>query len=223
MVLLGVAIVLNIAGVLRFNLFFDGWWTIFIFVPCFIGLISDRNKIGSIFGISIATLLLLSSQEIICWDDFWKYLLAIFGIIWGLTMIFGEDKCKKDCKTEPKDISNIDMLEKDGQNLAKVDVSFAKRVFVLGGKKFDGGDVKISFGAATLDLRGADIKDGAVINVNCNFGGLEIIAPSDIKIVTNISPSFGGVEDRHKTLENADALKTLRVEGAVCFGGLEIQ
>ncbi len=29
---------------------FDGWWTLFIIVPCAIGLITDRDKTGSIIG-----------------------------------------------------------------------------------------------------------------------------------------------------------------------------
>ena len=38
LVLLGVIIGLNTMGITSINLFFDGWWTLFIIVPCFINL-----------------------------------------------------------------------------------------------------------------------------------------------------------------------------------------
>ena len=29
-----------------FSIFFDGWWTLFIIVPCFIGLFNEKEKTG---------------------------------------------------------------------------------------------------------------------------------------------------------------------------------
>lgn len=32
------------ANIIDRTIFFDGWWTLFIIVPCFIGLFKDKNK-----------------------------------------------------------------------------------------------------------------------------------------------------------------------------------
>ena len=49
----GLILGLNATGITDINLFFDGWWTIFIIVPCFIGLFRDRDKIGNLIGLLI--------------------------------------------------------------------------------------------------------------------------------------------------------------------------
>ena len=43
LIALGVIWVLNRTNVIDINLFFDGWWTLFIIVPCAIGLITERD------------------------------------------------------------------------------------------------------------------------------------------------------------------------------------
>ena len=53
-VVLGVIFGLNALEITDINVFFDGWWTLFIIVPCFIGLFKDEDKTGNycIFKIS---------------------------------------------------------------------------------------------------------------------------------------------------------------------------
>ena len=48
-----VVIALNSFDIIDFNIFFEGWWTLFIIVPSFAGLITDRDKSGSIFGLCL--------------------------------------------------------------------------------------------------------------------------------------------------------------------------
>lgn len=40
----GVIIALSGLGIITLNLFFEGWWTLFIIIPCLIGLITDSDK-----------------------------------------------------------------------------------------------------------------------------------------------------------------------------------
>ena len=44
----GVIWALNEFNVTSINVFFDGWWTLFIIVPCAIGLFTEREKTGNI-------------------------------------------------------------------------------------------------------------------------------------------------------------------------------
>ena len=44
----GVIWALNEFNVTNINVFFDGWWTLFIIVPCAIGLFTEREKTGNI-------------------------------------------------------------------------------------------------------------------------------------------------------------------------------
>ena len=44
LIILGLIIGGNTLGITNINIFFDGWWTLFIIVPCFIGLFKDSDK-----------------------------------------------------------------------------------------------------------------------------------------------------------------------------------
>lgn len=41
---------LNALGITQINLFFEGWWTLIIIIPCFIGLFRESDKIGNLVG-----------------------------------------------------------------------------------------------------------------------------------------------------------------------------
>ena len=73
---LGVLWGLNEANVLSFTLFFDGWWTLFIIIPSLIGLITDKDKKGSLICLAIGVLLLVN-----CYFDLWQYKKFLFPII----------------------------------------------------------------------------------------------------------------------------------------------
>ena len=47
LVLAAIIIALNSFNIIDFDLFFDGWWTLFIIVPSFVGLIENKNKGGN--------------------------------------------------------------------------------------------------------------------------------------------------------------------------------
>ena len=48
LVLLGVLVGTNSLGITNIDIFFDGWWSLFIIIPCFIGLFSNEDKTGNI-------------------------------------------------------------------------------------------------------------------------------------------------------------------------------
>ena len=44
LITLGIIIGLNAFEIINVDIFFDGWWTLFIIVPCFIGIITEKDK-----------------------------------------------------------------------------------------------------------------------------------------------------------------------------------
>ena len=49
----GVILALNAFGVTSINIFFDGWLTLIIIVPCVISLFTSHDKGGSLIGICV--------------------------------------------------------------------------------------------------------------------------------------------------------------------------
>ena len=71
LIIIGVILGLNSLEITNINIFFDGWWTLFIIIPCFIGLLNDKEKTGSLIGLCIGICLLLASLDVINFDLIW--------------------------------------------------------------------------------------------------------------------------------------------------------
>ena len=74
-IIVGLILGLNALELTNINIFFDGWWTLFIIIPCFIGLFDDKEKTGNIIGLVIGVLLLLCCQDLFAFDLVWKLIL----------------------------------------------------------------------------------------------------------------------------------------------------
>ena len=88
LIAIGLIIGGNALGITHINIFFDGWWTLFIIIPCFIGLIKDDEKTGSLIGLLIGIALLLGCQNILNFDLIWKLALPTILVLIGLSIVF---------------------------------------------------------------------------------------------------------------------------------------
>ena len=61
-IIIGIIWGINSLGIASINIFFTGWWTLFIIIPCFIGLFREREKMGNLIGLLIGIVLLLCSR-----------------------------------------------------------------------------------------------------------------------------------------------------------------
>ena len=49
----------NALGLTNIDIFFDGWWTLFMIIPCATGLLSGKDRTGNLIGLGIGIALLL--------------------------------------------------------------------------------------------------------------------------------------------------------------------
>ena len=129
---------------------------------------------------------------------------------------------KKSCCCHRHTSCSQEPIVMDGSKMHKIDVSFSKQDYSYSGQRFEGAEVHTSFGYACLDLRGADITDGAVITLDCSFGGMEIRVDKDVCVINGIDTAFAGVDCDCNT-QHADGAKTLYLKGHCNFGGIEIK
>ena len=64
-ILIGIATAGNAFELWDFTLFFDGWWTLFIIVPCLISIFQSGFAFINSLGLIVGVLFLLSAQNII--------------------------------------------------------------------------------------------------------------------------------------------------------------
>lgn len=87
LIALGVVLGINALGIADINIFFPGWWTLFIIVPSAIGLFSDEHKSGPVAGLIVGVCLLLACLDVLSFGILWKLLLPFILIMVGLTVM----------------------------------------------------------------------------------------------------------------------------------------
>ncbi|WP_455585331.1 LiaF transmembrane domain-containing protein [Bacteroides sp.] len=113
---------------------------------------------------------------------------------------------------------------KSGDGFVRSDNVFGGVKQVVLDEVFKGAEIRNSFGGTVLDLRRTNIEQGETyIDVECNFGGVEIYVPSDWRVDLQANAFLGGCEDKRVTGVNIDRSRTLVVIGNVSFGGVEIK
>ena len=65
LIAVGVIVSLNALGLADINLFFGGWWTLFLIIPGVIGIFTRKNKTWSFIIALIGVFFLLAAQGII--------------------------------------------------------------------------------------------------------------------------------------------------------------
>lgn len=205
-IIVGVIVGLNSFGITNINIFFDGWWTLFIIIPAINGLVTNEEKTGSIIWLIIGIALLLGCQDLISFDILWKLTLPVILVFIGLSIMFNNNDKKSSKNTD------------DNEYCA----CFSGQTIKFDGKDFKGAEVNAIFGGITIDLTNAKVKDGAVIDATAVFGGVTILIPEDLKVEIKSTSVFGGVSDKTKNKEKKDKV-TLHVNGCSIFGGVDIK
>lgn len=158
------------------------------------------------------------------------YYLASGFIILGLYLILkpaGLNKGKWKKKT-----ANFNLTDSpDSEGRVTNESDYIDSVNVFGSSKlhshsknFKGGDVVLIFGGCDLNLTQADFEETITIDVVAVFGGVKIIVPPNWVVKSGITPIFGGFNDKRSILPMGEGPhKTLKIEGVVLFGGVDIK
>lgn len=89
---------------------------------------------------------------------------------------------------------------------------------------FKGAVIHTSFGGTTIDLRHTHIAPGETyIDLDCNWGGVEIYVPSDWKVIFKCNAFFGGCNDKRWQNGGVNKENVLVIRGTLSFGGLEVK
>ena len=215
LVAVGVILGLNVMGITHIDLLFDGWWTLFIIVPCFVGLFSPGDKTGNLIGLLVGVFLLLCAQDVLDYAMLWKLALPVIVVLVGLRMIFGSFR-------DPQREKVIRDLEASGKPLKNGFAAFSGTNLNFNGEPFEGAELTAVFGGVKCDLRGAVMNSDVVIKASAVFGGIDLIVPEGVEAKFQSLSIFGGVSNKHPQ-PTAQSLVTVYVDATCVFGGMDIQ
>ena len=215
LIAIGGIFALNAFGVTDIQLFFDGWWTLFIIVPCFIGIFSEREKTGNIIGLLIGVFLLLCCQNILGFDMLWKLAFPAIIVIIGLKLIFGAVFGDKTMKL-------LESSKQSGDNIKIGCATFSGQDLIFDGEQFSGAELTAVFGGVKCDLRHAIIEKDCAITGTAIFGGIDIFVPDYVNVKVNSNSIFGGVSEK-KHRPTVQGAVTVYINATCMFGGVEIK
>ena len=215
-IIIGLIIGANALGIADINIFFDGWWTLFIILPCFIGLFKEREKTGNLIGLLIGIVLLLCCQNVLKFDMVWKLALPTILVIIGISFIFKDTFNHKISKEIKKLNQN---RTKDGEYCA----TFSEQNVNFDGEKLEGADLTAVFGSVKCDETKAIIENDVVINASSIFGGIEIHVPENAIVKIKSSSIFGGVSEKRKNIVENNEAHTIYINATCIFGGVDIK
>lgn len=93
----GVILALKVFGITNVDVFFDGWWTVFIIIPCTVGLFTEQKKIGNLMGIGLGVFMLLCCQDILSWKLLVPAILVVIGLKLVLTGLIAKKEEAPSC------------------------------------------------------------------------------------------------------------------------------
>ncbi len=214
-IVVGIILGTNAMDITDINIFFDGWWTLFIIIPCFIGLFKENERTGNIIGLLIGVMLLLCCQDVFRFDIMWKLAFPAIIVIIGISIVFKDTFSKK----VSEEIKNINSKNKDTNDYC---ATFSGQDINFDSEEFKGANITAVFGGVKCDLRNAVITEDVVINCSSIFGGIDIFIPNDVKVKVKSSSIFGGVSNNRKHAEKEDA-KVIYINATCMFGGVELK
>ena len=215
LVIVAIGVILGLKSFgMNIDIFFDGWWTLFIIVPCTVSLFTDRDKTGNLIGIAIGVFLLLCCQDILSFALLWKLLVPAIIVIIGLKLIFGGLFGNRAHEM-------INTMKLNGNAPRVGCATFSGCNMIFDGEPFEGAELTAVFGGVKCDLRGAVIDKDCAITVSAVFGGIDILVPPNVNVKTNVNGIFGGVSN--KARNNKDNAVTIYVSGLCIFGGADIK
>ncbi len=217
-IVVGVGLIGEVFDLWDYNLFFKGWWTLFIILPALVSMIQNGIRVGNSIAMGVGVLLLLDSQKIIPNGMLFKIAVPAVLIIIGL-VILSKVIFKKPSSKVTIFANNATVNSEDNPNYLAL---FSGNTIKNNSANFLGGSATALFGSNEIDLGDVTLAGDVMFTVTSVFGGSEIKAPKNARIEIQGLPIFGGNENSAVSSTDPAAHKiTFRCTSV--FGGTEIK
>ncbi|MDR3344871.1 MAG: cell wall-active antibiotics response protein [Oscillospiraceae bacterium] len=211
---------LNSLGIIPLN--FSPWWTLFLIVPALADMLARRVQVWNTILLVLGLWFFIREQS---WDWLDKRVLdampiVLIGLALGILLI--ARGLRGNQVTASPTVSGIDSPQHNPRTDSLPHPNY--------NAVFSGGEYRNTcpalqnvrtgavFGWVDVDLSGAGICHGAVIDVTAIFGGATVRLPQNVNVHFEGSSPFGGIDNR--TAGSFDPnLPTVRVKYFVLFGG----
>lgn len=212
LILCGIGFAGNAFNLWNFSIFFKGWWTLFIIVPCVVSIAKKGFEPLPTTGLIIGLLFLLSAWHILPSGIVFKLFFPVLLVLIGLNILTKGSAQKKQFR-DYADAYNSDTPE--------YNAIFGGQTITCNNEIFTGATLNSIFGGIDLKLQNAYIQEDVVINCTTIFGGIDIRVPANVNVQVSGVPIFGGIDNKVRN-RTPDA-PTIFVNATCLFGGIDIK
>lgn len=195
-------------------------WQMLLIAIGLINIFGRESYVAGLLLIAVGSFFIIPELKIFNFNFvqlFWPILLIVVGILIILSRVF-KSSVKKH-KWEP--ISQEVPIE-DGY--IKEDNVFSGSKKIIQPGVFKGGKISNVFGGTEIDLSQTTLAEGkTVLNIECIFGGVSLLVPSDWNIIINVKSVMGGFSDKRRIIKPTDDSRQLIIQGSAVFGGGELK
>jgi predicted membrane protein len=213
-IIAGAIFLLGNLGMIPANIYdtLTSWPMIFVAI----GVISlfKRDVTATIIMFALAAYFMLPNLiPGVSMHEIWKFW-PILLIVIGLSFIFRRKKNSPFVQ---------EMTIDNDMQMDEVAI-FGGRVIQIDNQNFKGGRITSIFGGSEIHFTKARMAEGgAVIEIECIFGGTKLIIPRDWNVKVEVTSIFGGFTDKRLyTSPEVTSNKTLFIKGTTIFGGGEL-
>lgn len=202
----------TVLGLWDISIRFDGWWTLFIILPCLLSMGTSGINLLNCIGTGVGILLLLDAQRVFQNHLGAKLIAPMVIVLIGLSIIF-----RKPIVLHHKEGNTGVFAANNGDHYFAV---FGGNTPRFDNSDFRGATAYAIFGNVELKLREAAIKRDCAITVYSIFGGTDIYLPSNLRTIVRSTPVFGSVSNRY--VSSKENVPTVYIRAISIFGGTEI-
>jgi predicted membrane protein len=214
--LIGVGVVFsgNTLGWWDVDVFFTGWWTLFLIVPALVSIVASGPNVANVLLLVLGVTLYLDQARLLGDASAWSIFVPVALLVLGVAVLL---KALRGPRL-PRDAEGRTV--RPGEDLTAV---FGGAEAVYTNLPFKGVTTTALFGGVDLDLRGAVITEDVVIDATSIFGGTDVIVSPGTKVNLTSVGIFGGSEN-HAGAAPPDAPgPVVHIRSTAIFGGLEVK
>jgi len=182
----GVLLIGKIFDFWDFNIFFNGWWTLFLIIPAIVGIINDGLKASNVGLLLLGAALFAATNDYITWNVFGKMVLPVILILVGLDIIFGNMSSSKVRKMTVSSDAPFDKAR---------EAIFRTANDCTGDRVSENRHITAMFGTYIHDMSLERTEKDVMVETTAIFGTVIVTVPNGANVKINNSGIFGGVQN----------------------------
>lgn len=222
LVALGIILGGNALDFWNIDVFFPGWWTLFLIIPGLVSLVRYGFNWGSGILVIVGLILLFDSLNIISSEIMWKLFFPLILLAIGVSIISSFFRGGKKKAIEDEEGYKSKAYKYDSTQYPRYTAILGGGDYINNTSDLKGVVAEAILGGLSIDLRGAKITEDIVLELTAVLGGIDIFIPDNVRVeIISGVPVLGGFE--HKVNKNAISGPKIKIKYTAVLGGIEIK